>query len=202
MTESAPLPPNETKEHKLQSGWSIWEIRDKQKNMAWSDALSKLCTFHTVEEFWGYWNNIPKVSQVLFDGFTRKKFADGRTVESFAIFKDGVMPEWEDPANKHGGEWSVRKELNADALDECWERLVLGSIGEIFDPANEITGIRIIHKNSKRDKDAGNNYRFEIWLRSTDRAIADEIRGRIIDAMNLDRPGPKWEPREFVYKEH
>lgn len=47
-------------------------------------------------------------SQVLFDGFTKKKFAD-RTVESFAVFKDGITPEWEDPENKRGGEWSIRK---------------------------------------------------------------------------------------------
>jgi hypothetical protein len=45
---------------------------------------------------------------VLFDGFTRKKFAD-RAVESFAVFKEGITPEWEDPENKNGGEWSIRK---------------------------------------------------------------------------------------------
>lgn len=45
---------------------------------------------------------------MLFDGFTKKKFAD-RTVESFAVFKDGITPEWEDPENKRGGEWSIRK---------------------------------------------------------------------------------------------
>lgn len=49
-------------------------------------------------------------SQVLFDGFTRKKFAD-RTVESFAVFKDGITPEWEDPENKRGGEWAIRQGL-------------------------------------------------------------------------------------------
>jgi hypothetical protein len=45
---------------------------------------------------------------VLFDGFTKKKFAD-RTVESFAVFKDCLTTEWEDPENKRGGEWSIRK---------------------------------------------------------------------------------------------
>ncbi len=48
-------------------------------------------------------------SQVLYDGFTRKKFSDGRAIESFAVFKDGIVPEWEDPENKTGGEWSIRK---------------------------------------------------------------------------------------------
>ena len=54
-------------------------------------------------------------SQVLFDGFTRKKFAD-RTVEGFAVFKDGIVPEWEDPENKNGGEWSIRKGMGNGVL--------------------------------------------------------------------------------------
>lgn len=61
-------------------------------------------------------------SQVLFDGFTKKKFAD-RTVESFAVFKDGITPEWEDPENKRGGEWSIRKGmLTGVALSQCGMR--------------------------------------------------------------------------------
>lgn len=47
--------------HPLQSGWSIWEQREPQaKKAAFSDIIFKLCTFRSVEEFWGYWNNIPK----------------------------------------------------------------------------------------------------------------------------------------------
>lgn len=58
-------------------------------------------------------------------------------------------------------------------------------------------------QNKKVDKkDPGNNYRFEIWLRSTDRAAADEIRGKIIDVMNPQNPGPAWVQREFVHKNH
>ncbi|TMW56019.1 hypothetical protein Poli38472_008667 [Pythium oligandrum] len=196
------LATNETKRHELQTGWSFWEQREIAKNMAYSEKLSKLCTFRTVEEFWGYWNNIPKPSQVLFDGFTRKRFSDGRAIESFAVFKEGIGPEWEDPENKRGGEWSIRKEVPAEVLDECWERLVLGAIGELFDPANEITGVRVIHKNKKDKKEPGNNYRFEIWLRSTDRSVADEIRGRVLDVMNPQNPGPAWVAREFVHKNH
>lgn len=47
-------------------------------------------------------------SNVLFDGFSKKKFVD-RSVDSFAVFKEGIRPEWEDPANKTGSEWSIRK---------------------------------------------------------------------------------------------
>lgn len=37
-------------------------------------------------------------------------------------------------------------EIGAEALDECWDKLVLGAIGETIDPGNEITGVRVIHK--------------------------------------------------------
>jgi hypothetical protein len=46
--------------HELHTGWSIWEQRELGKGMAYGDKLFKLCSFRTVEEFWAYWNNIPK----------------------------------------------------------------------------------------------------------------------------------------------
>lgn len=190
----------DTDKHELNEAWSIWEQREQGKNMSYADKLFKLCTFKTVEEFWGYWNNIPSPSQVLFDGFTKKKFAD-RTVEGFAVFKDGIVPEWEDPENKNGGEWSIRKEVQAQELDDFWEKLVLGAIGELIDPGDEVTGVRVIHKNNKKDK-TGNNYRYEIWLRGLNRTKADEIRSKTQDVINSGSPAQPWVSNEFMYKKH
>ncbi|GAB9468589.1 Eukaryotic translation initiation factor 4e [Globisporangium polare] len=192
---------DDEKKHELHTAWAVWEQRELGKGMAYADKLFKLCSFRTVEEFWSYWNNIPKPSQVLFDGFTKKKFAD-RTVESFAVFKDGITPEWEDPENKRGGEWSIRKEIGAEALDECWDKLVLGAIGETIDPGNEVTGVRVIHKNKRDKKESGNNYRFEIWLRTPDRSRADEIRALVLTCMNTGNTGQLWKAGEFVHKNH
>ncbi|RLN27047.1 hypothetical protein BBJ28_00008210 [Nothophytophthora sp. Chile5] len=50
----------DAEKHELNQPWSIWEERELEKKMAYGDKLFKLCTFSTVEEFWGYWNNIPK----------------------------------------------------------------------------------------------------------------------------------------------
>jgi translation initiation factor 4E len=49
----------DTEKHELNEPWAIWEQREQGKNMSYGDKLFKLCTFSTVEEFWGYWNNIP-----------------------------------------------------------------------------------------------------------------------------------------------
>lgn len=44
----------------LETAWSIWELREQQKNLSYADTLFKMCTFKTVGKFWGYWNNILK----------------------------------------------------------------------------------------------------------------------------------------------
>lgn len=49
----------DAEKHELNEPWAIWEQREQGKNMSYGDKLFKLCTFSTVEEFWGYWNNIP-----------------------------------------------------------------------------------------------------------------------------------------------
>jgi len=42
--------------------------------------MEKLCEMATVEDFWCAWNNIPKPSQIFFDGKTKKRFANRRHV--------------------------------------------------------------------------------------------------------------------------
>lgn len=36
--------------------------------------------------------------------------------------------------------------MAGEELDECWDKLVLGAIGELIDPDVEITGLRVVHK--------------------------------------------------------
>lgn len=95
--------------HFLESEWVMWEHRAPDKNSkSYEDNMAKLCEFATVEDFWRLWNNIPKPSQIFYDGRSKKKFKD-RTVESFSLFKKNVKPEWEDAANRTGAEWFCRK---------------------------------------------------------------------------------------------
>nr|CCA20959.1 conserved hypothetical protein [Albugo laibachii Nc14] len=185
----------------LETAWSIWELREQQKNLSYADTLFKMCTFKSVGKFWGYWNNILKPSQVLFDGFTRKRIGD-RYVESFAVFREGIVPEWEDPQNRTGGEWSIRKELTGPVLDKLWEITVLGAIGEQLDEGDEITGVRVIHKNKKDKKDMVNFYRFEIWLRSQDRTKANQVLNRFLKLVNGTLDGDQWTTHDCQYKNH
>ncbi|KAI5452188.1 eukaryotic translation initiation factor 4E [Naganishia albida] len=131
-----------------------------EKAANWMEDIRKVVTFDSVEEFWGLHNNIVPPS-----GLDKK--AD------YYLMRDAVLPAWEDPANKHGGKWSVQfpREKTRDRIDQMWLYMVLAAIGETFEtdagenkdysaPADQsdmITGVII---NARP-----NFYRLNIWTR-------------------------------------
>lgn len=167
-------PVDEVAEHPLQNSWSFWEHRTGSGNEYGSN-MHQLGDFKTVEEFWRYFNNIPKVNDVFYTSSGgRKHFAD-RAVDGFSLFKSGIRPEWEDPQNMRGGEYFVRKNFNARDLNEYWELMCLGLIGETIDPSDEVCGARIVDK-TRGDRPM---YRLEIWFKSQDTGIAENIKSRV-----------------------
>ena len=54
----------------------------------------------------------------------------------YLIFKKGIRPEWEDPANKNGGKWVVTMPIENAMEEECekaWLSLLLHLIGGLLD---------------------------------------------------------------------
>jgi len=95
--------------HFLETEWVLWEHRAPDKSSkSYEDNMEKLVEFATVEDFWNAWNHIPPPSGIFYDGKTKKRFSN-RIVESFSLFKKGIKPEWEDPANRAGAEWFCRR---------------------------------------------------------------------------------------------
>ena len=46
--------------------------------------MNEVCTFSTVEDFWRYYNNIPRPSEIFYDGETRKKVGpEKKTIVGF-----------------------------------------------------------------------------------------------------------------------
>jgi translation initiation factor 4E len=88
---------------------------------------------------------------------------------NYYLFKEGIIPAWEDEANKNGGKWSIQlpKDKNRSAVDRMWLYTMLAAIGETFDPAptladgsgsaSLITGVIV----STRPQ----FYRLSIWTR-------------------------------------
>jgi len=92
--------------------------------LSWMDDIKRLIKFDSVEEFWGLYNNIVSPSKLP-------------PKANYYLFKDDIMPAWEDASNKDGGKWSVQlpKEKNRARIDEMWLYTMLAAIGETFDPA-------------------------------------------------------------------
>jgi hypothetical protein len=131
---------------------------------------------------------MPKPSAIFFDGKANKKVGE-RVIESLSLFKSGIKPEWEDKANRAGGEWFIRKALPLPYLDDVWKKLVLGMIGETLDSGDEITGARVCDK-SLRGKPM---YRLELWFRT--KANMNPLHVTLHEALNDPKKPLVWEFR-------
>lgn len=92
----------------------------------YASGLTQIGTFRTVEEFWRYWNHI--------DLQRLPKFTN------ISVFREGVMPTWEDPANVDGGRWIVRG-FNKAKSAECFTGMVLALVATQFSCTPDLTGV-------------------------------------------------------------
>lgn len=83
------------------------------KAQGWMEDIKEVVHITSVEEFWGVYNNIVGPSVL------------GQRADYY-LFKNGIIPAWEDPANKHGGKWSVQmpREKTRPKIDEMWLNMV------------------------------------------------------------------------------
>ncbi|KAI0756651.1 eukaryotic translation initiation factor 4E class I [Daedaleopsis nitida] len=105
---------------------------------------------------------------------------------NYYVFKEGIIPAWEDEANKNGGKWSIQlpRDKNRAHVDKMWLYTMLAAIGETFDQLfvngeggdsqSLITGVIL----SARPQ----FYRISIWTRSAPTMSGgedDKLRERI-----------------------
>ena len=79
-------------------------------------------TFGTVEDFWATMNHIASPSNL-------------RIGCDYMLFKEGIVPKWEDPANQAGGRWIISADsgdrmTRARDADKFW--FVLSLMNYIF----------------------------------------------------------------------
>jgi len=141
-------PTNFNVKHPLYSPWTLWfdSPATKGRNLpqtpisgfpqtpvpqtpgasaalGWMEDIKRVISFDSVEEFWGLYNNIIPPSQLPQKA-------------NYYLFKEGIIPAWEDEANKNGGKWSIQlpKDKNRANVDKMWLYTMLAAIGETFDP--------------------------------------------------------------------
>jgi len=153
----------------LRYPWSIWEqiMQSNEKAAAYSDATHKVAAFSTVQDFWKLWNHMPQPSELLEQKRMVREQPDGlHVIDAIMIFRDNIRPEWEDKMNAQGGhfQFQLKPNIGGGQVDEYWNNLVLGMIGATIEPANMITGIRLVDKLS--GPRAANVIRLEVWFSS------------------------------------
>jgi translation initiation factor 4E len=151
--------------HPLENKWSLtyWH------NNEW-EHIQHVMTMETIEDFWGTYNNIAKLSQL-------GKF-------NFAFFHEGMRPIWEDEMNRKGGKWIW--EYSPDkrkSIDDIWLNLLLFLIGETLVednkicPDDEIVGVTI-HTRVGGD-------RMTLWTKSTDVSIQQYLGKALETKLNI-----------------
>mmetsp|Transcript_38822 Transcript_38822/g.124457 ORF Transcript_38822/g.124457 Transcript_38822/m.124457 type:complete len:211 (+) Transcript_38822:42-674(+) len=196
-------------EHPTEHRWVLWEHRSSEKKSMtakeWADNQKQVFSFSTVEEFWRHFTFIPNPSEVFYDGKSRKRVGpppNDRYIESFSLFKEGIAPEWEDPLNIHGGEWNLRKSGRGldDSVDHFWFNLVLGLVGETIDHGDYVAGARVVDKSN--GKGAHSVYRVELWLKTKDEAVKEQLKAKLIDVMTDGRNPGRGFSDQFQWKLH
>lgn len=76
--------------HPLQYMWTLWHRpAGGRGNVDWKASLLNIQNCSTVEDFWYMINSAPSVETMKADN-------------DYHLFREGIMPAWEDPANEKG----------------------------------------------------------------------------------------------------
>ncbi|PPQ82530.1 hypothetical protein CVT25_007139 [Psilocybe cyanescens] len=134
--------------------------------------LTVIGEFDTVEEFCRYFNWLKPPSKLEKNS-------------NYHIFKSGIKPMWEDPANANGGKWVLTMKNNPALLDRCWSWLAMALVGEELEDGDEICGA-VVSLRSKVD-------RIQVWTRGKD--DVDKLNGigkrlvKLLDVSEADNIG-------------
>ena len=72
---------------------------------------------------------------------------------NYHLFKQGIKPMWEDPANAKGGRWTLMvNRRNRNHLDDMWLKLCLAVIGEAFGEGNRLITGMVLSPRAKSDR--------------------------------------------------
>lgn len=191
---------NYTIKHPLQHTWKLWykeKVADSTSsgaNSDWQNALKSVDDISTVEDFWGWFNVMPKPIDVKHGG-------------DIFLFHQGIEPSWEDPAHTTGSSlaWTLPKlsssssssapaggNDNREYLD-YWLNAMLACIGCALETGYAyVTGVQF----AARDRGS----RITLWLRTSDseivRTVETEFRKALIEGLSYEQAAEihfKWE---------
>lgn len=189
---------------KLKHKWWLWEQVVQSERGTFTDALRKVVSFDTVQDFWSIWNGLPQPGELLDQKRITREMPSGPAVaiDAIMIFRDGISPEWEHPMNSTGGHFQMmlKPTLGAGQIDEYWNNIVLGMIGHTIEPAELITGIRLVDKLSGPKSNTA--IRIELWYSKASEAQVNALRRSMEKCMATRLDGSQGQPPKPESKSH
>jgi translation initiation factor 4E len=145
----------------------------------WKDTLKHCGDFEDVNRFWSIFNNLKPASQVSSNS-------------NYSLFRYGIQPGWEDPANINGGKFVLtipKKESREGKGDKYWLFSVLAVIGETMDETgDEVNGV-VVSIRKQQDRVA-------LWLKSANRDTCIKIGTRWKKVLNLENTGLRFQTHQ------
>ncbi|XP_041968489.1 eukaryotic translation initiation factor 4E type 2 isoform X2 [Aricia agestis] len=122
------VPPHE---HRLEYSYWMWfsrrpPARELAATTGYGQALRMVGRVASVEQWWGLYSHLARPYELP-------------PLSDLHLFKLGIKPMWEDPANVNGGKWTVR--LRKSQTVRAWEDLCMAMLGEQFMVGPELCGV-------------------------------------------------------------
>jgi hypothetical protein len=136
----------------LESAWTLY-IHVQSVSTTYSSSYKKVGSFHSIADFWKYFNNIPDVGHIHSDYVTYK----GKRVVAYSLFRGNILPEWEKTNNINGSEWGCRENISKETTRHLWLTFALACVGEQIP---NCVGLRYINKCNK----LRNIHKLELWM--------------------------------------
>eukprot|EP00049_Salpingoeca_infusionum_P018028 m.355418 g.355418 ORF g.355418 m.355418 type:complete len:466 (-) comp17249_c0_seq1:229-1626(-) len=162
--------------HPLKNSWSLVfedpsQLKPNPTEAEYQANMRKLYDIKTIESFWQVLNNVQDIAQM--QGC------------NFSMFRDGIKPAREDPANANGGRFVIfvplDEEVTIDAdrstadskypLSVAWMQVMLHMIGNQFG-GNFVTGAIVSNLAGK----GWPAHRIQLWVSETDRLKVQRAR--------------------------
>lgn len=161
-----------TVDEQLHSKWTFWfdNPRLAPPGSDWKDNLNKCGSFDTIGDFWRIYNNLRPAMSLQVNS-------------NYSLFRYGVEPSWEDPANADGGKFVLtisKKDAKSGKGDEWWLYTVLAIVGETMDATGDQVCGAVVSIRKNQD-------RIALWLKSSDQDICVQIGRRWKKALSLEK---------------
>lgn len=101
----------------------------------YDSAMKRVGAFSSVEDFWAIYVHLRRVNELPI-------------ISDYHLFRAGVKPTYEDPANANGGKWTLR--LKKGISLRFWEDLLLAIVGDQFhDVGDDLCGAVMSVRNGE-----------------------------------------------------